>query len=322
MNEWAPLELDLRELRLLDVLLRERSITKTARAIESTQPAVSKTLRHLREQFGDPLFVRNGQAMQPTAKALSIAEQLHSLLQAADGLRSTAIGFDPRRSKRSFSLLLTDVGMIHFLPTLIVRLTAVAPDVRVRAVPLDSRQFETKLETGEADLAIGAFPKAARHLRRQRLYRDGYLGVMRKDHPRRVAACGAGFLGERHVVVTASDIGHAAHGGVQAVLASVIPPSNIMLCVPSFVAAAIVAGCTDAIAVVPAVLARRLATSMALTTFPPPIDLPRIEVAQFWHERFHRDPAHCWLRTISTDLFAESTVRRPIEKAGDGGRTQ
>ena len=322
MNEWAPLELDLRELRLLDVLLRERSITKTARAIESTQPAVSKTLRHLREQFCDPLFVRNGQAMQPTAKALSIAEQLHSLLQAADGLRSTAIGFDPRRSKRSFSLLLTDVGMIHFLPTLIVRLAELAPDVRVRAVPLDSRQFDTKLETGEADLAIGSFPKAAGHLRRQRLYRDGYLGVMRKGHPRRVAACRQGFLDERHVVVTASDIGHAAHGGAQTVLASVIPPSNIMLRVPSFVAAAIVAGCTDAIAVVPAVLARRLATSMRLTTFVPPLELPRIEVAQFWHERFHRDPAHGWLRTVSTDLFAEPTARRTIEMAGDGRRTQ
>ena len=64
--------------------------------------------------------------------------------------------------------------MIRFLPPLIARVAAIAPRVNIRAMPLDSRQFELKLEAGEADLALGAFPKAARHLRRQRLYFDGY----------------------------------------------------------------------------------------------------------------------------------------------------
>src|SRR5260221_7306443 len=68
MDHEAYSELSLRELRVLDTLLALRSITRTAQAIETTQPAVSKMLRHLRAQFSDPLFVRNGQAMQPTAK--------------------------------------------------------------------------------------------------------------------------------------------------------------------------------------------------------------------------------------------------------------
>jgi DNA-binding transcriptional LysR family regulator len=173
MDQEAYPELNLRELRVLDILLHLRSITRTAQAMETTQPAISKVLGHLRAQFSDPLFVRNGQAMQPTAKALDIADRLRVLLTAADGLRSAATGFDPVASNRLFSLLLTDVGMIMFLPPLIARLAAIAPGVRVRAVPLDARQFEPRLETGEADLAFGAFPKAARYLRRQRLYFDG-----------------------------------------------------------------------------------------------------------------------------------------------------
>lgn len=66
----ASSELNLRELRILNALLHERSITRTAQLLATTQPGISKVLRHLRVQFADPLFVRNGHAMQPTAKAL------------------------------------------------------------------------------------------------------------------------------------------------------------------------------------------------------------------------------------------------------------
>ena len=122
--------------------------------------------------------------MQPTAKAIEIADTLRTLLGAADGLRASAAAFDPVHSDRTFSLLLTDVGMIHFLPPLIARVAAIAPKVNIRATPLDARQFELKLEAGDADLALGAFPKAARHLRRQRLYFDSFVSVARKGHPR------------------------------------------------------------------------------------------------------------------------------------------
>ena len=135
MDQKAYSELSLRELRVLDALLALRSITRTAEAMETTQPAISKMLRHLRVQFSDPLFVRNGQAMQPTAKALDIADRLRVLLVAADGLRSAATEFDPASSDRPFSLLLTDVGMIRFLPPLIARIAAIAPGISVRAVP-------------------------------------------------------------------------------------------------------------------------------------------------------------------------------------------
>ncbi len=308
MDNKAWPELSLRELRVLHALLQERSITRTAEAMETTQPAVSKTLRRLRAQFSDPLFVRNGQAMQPTARALDIAGQLRVLLDAADGLRTAAAAFDPAHSRRLFSLLLTDVGMIRFLPPLIARIAAIAPDVSVRAVPLDSRNFDHRLETGEADLAFGAFPLAARHLRKQRLYFDGYSSVLRKHHPRASKArLRAGFLAERHILVTGSDTGHAAHRTAQRVLSSAIAPANVLLQVPSFIAGAIVAAETDGVVTLPANLARRVAGPLGLTMFEPPVALPRIEIAQYWHERYHRDAGHKWLRNVTFELFANST---------------
>jgi DNA-binding transcriptional LysR family regulator len=311
MAETASSELNLRELRILNALLHERSITRTAQLLATTQPGISKVLRNLRAQFADPLFVRNGHAMQPTARALEIADQLRTLLGAADGLRTAVTTFDPVQSDRTFSLLLTDVGMIRFLPPLIAQVAAIAPRINIRAMPLDSRRFELKLEAGEADLALGAFPKAARHLRRQRLFFDGYVTVVRNGHPRfPELRSRSGFLAERHILVTASETGHAAHGTAQRVLASQIASSNILLQVPSFVAGAVVAAETDALTTLPANLAKSLAGPLGLTAFETPIALPRIEISQYWHERYHRDAAHRWFRSTTFDLYAGATQKR------------
>ncbi|MBV9562006.1 MAG: LysR family transcriptional regulator [Bradyrhizobium sp.] len=299
-------ELSLKDLRILQVLLRECSITRAAQVLETTQPVVSKTLAYLRGQFADLLLVRKGHAMQPTAKAVELAPQLRKLLDTADDLQADTQAFDPATSDRQFGLLVTDVGMVRFLPPLLARLAKAAPRVRIRAVPLGAWQIESKLESGEADLALGSFPKAAPHLRRQRLYADGYLSVVRRGvvRMRDMRALDA-FAAQRHILVTASETGHAAHSQLQRALAAKIAPSNILLHVPSFVAAAVVASQTDGIATLPENLAVSITRPLGLDSFRPPLTLPRIEIAQYWHERFHRDAAHRWLRAVTFELFGE-----------------
>ncbi|WIM13425.1 LysR family transcriptional regulator [Enhydrobacter sp.] len=308
MSTMAYTDFDLTELHLLATLLHERSLTRTAELVGTTQPAASKVLRRLRERFSDPLFVREGPAMQPTSRMLELAPRLQALLAAADNLHRGVATFDPARSERLFGLLLTDVGMIHFLPPVVGRIAAIAPGIGIRAVPLQAHQLEARLQAGDADLALGAFPGAARHLRRQRLYFDGYLSVARKSHKRlaRMRTRG-GFLAEPHILVTASETGHAAHRAEQIALAGEVPSANVLLRVPSFVAAAIVAAETDGVATLPANLVRRLAGPLGLVAFDCPISLPRIEIAQYWHERYHRDEGHCWLRSLTFDLFARKS---------------
>ena len=303
-------ELSLRDLRVLQVLLRECSITRAAEVLETTQPQISKRLAYLRTQFGDQLLVRNGHAMQPTAKGLEMAPQLKNLLDTADSLQADTQMFVPATSDRLFGLLVTDVGMVRFLPSLLARMAATAPRVRLRAVPLGAWQIESKLESGEADLALGAFPRAASHLRQQMLYSDGYVSVVRKGHPRLGQLRSlAGFSAGRHILVTASEIGHAAHGQVERAISAKIAPSNVLLRVPSFLAGAIVASQTDSIATLPENLAASVAAPLGLAVFKTPLQLPRIEIAQYWHERFHRDAAHRWLREVTFDLFGECRRR-------------
>lgn len=307
MTIWNNKDLRLRDLRVLNVVLQEHNLTRAAEVLDTTQPSISKVLARLREHFGDPLFIRNGNAMHPTPRAIEIAGPLRGLLVASDSLCISQPSFDVQNSHRVFKLLVTDVGMIVFLPKLMRQMAEEGPKLSLHAVPLDSRHFESKLESGEADLALGAFPKAPRGLRRQRLYFSGYLSVARKDHPKAATLrTRSGFRSARHIIVMASDTGHAAHQMVQQALEAETAPESVLLRLSSFNAAVIVASRTDGIATVPANVANLFAEPLGLTTFRPPIPLPPVEIAQYWHERYHRDPGHRWLRSVSFKLFAKS----------------
>ncbi len=299
-------DLKFRDLRVFDTLLTERSLTRAGYALQATQPAISKVLARLRAYFADPLFIRVGAQMQPTSKALELQSAVRAVLQSSAAIHRGEQPFKPKSSQRKFRLLLTDVGVIHFLPVLLQRLERVAPAVQLQVMDMDSRLLVAKLESGEADIAVGAFPQANHGLRRQRLYRDGYACVARGSHPRLARLrSGAGFLAERHVVVSPSASGHAVHELVARALAEQVPSDNILLRVPSFAAIAMVVARTDSIGVMPARLAAAVAAMLGLVTFPPPFAVPGVEIAQYWHERYQHDPAHRWLRALISDLFGD-----------------
>src|SRR6185436_763001 len=79
-------KIELYLIRVLHTLITERSVSRAALRLQSTQPAVSAQLRRLRELTGDPLLVRAGNGMTPTATALQLAGPAESLLQDADRL--------------------------------------------------------------------------------------------------------------------------------------------------------------------------------------------------------------------------------------------
>lgn len=308
-------DLRLRDLRTLNVVLRERNLTRAAQILGTTQPSVSKVLARLRTHFGDPLVIRNGNArdghaMQLTPRAAEMADALRNLLVASDSLCASTPSFNSRTSDRVFKVLVTDVGAILLLPRLASRIAGEGR-LGLRVVPLDSRHFELKLESGEADLALGAFPGAPRGLKHQRLYCSNYLSVVRRRHPRRTKVRSpAEFRAANHIIVTASDVGHAAHHITQQVLESEISPERVLFRLPSFIVAAIVASQTDCIATLPAKVAIFLAEPLNLITFAPAVPLPSYEIAQYWHERYHRDPGHRWFRAACFDLFAKSRPQR------------
>lgn len=302
-------DIDLHHLRVLDILLRERSLTRAAKVLDVTQPALSKTLAGLRRHFNDPLFVRVSNRMEPTPKAVELARPVVEILGQMRALRSSHADFDPRTSTRSFQFCVIDAGIIKLLPPLVNRVMREAPHVRLRLVQLDGEHLESWLETGAIDFATGSFPSLARSIRRQPLWVEEYVSVINRGHPRLSGnPTPREFAAENHVLVSTLGTGHA-HKRVEQAVEAAIPPDHIICRVPIFIAAAIVAKHTNAVATLPMSVATVLAEDLNLEIIRPPLKLPKIEIFQYWHNRFHREPANKWIRSVFTDLFRRPAAR-------------
>ncbi len=257
-------ELDLQHLRVLDVLLRERSLTRGAKVLDVTQPALSKTLARLRRYFDDPLFVRVSHRMEPTPKALALAKPIGEVLDQIRALRGEHVAFDPRVSTRTFQFCVVDAGVIKLLPPLLNRVTVEAPNVRLRVVQLDGEHLESWLETGTVDFAMGSFPTLMKGIRRQFLWVEEYVSVVNRGHPRVSSNPSLrDFAAENHVLVSTLGTGHA-HKLAERAVEAAIPPQNIICRVPIFIAAAVIAKHTNAIATLPMSIATVLAEDLNL----------------------------------------------------------
>src|SRR5262249_33983197 len=153
---------------------------------------------------------------------------------------------------------------IKLLPPLVKVLLKQAPHVRLRTVELDARQLEPWLESGNLDFAMGSFPSLAKGIRRQFLWTETYVSVARSGHPRlRPRPSVAGFAAEKHVLVSTLGTGHA-HQLAERALEAAIEPENVLCRVPMFLAAAVLAKHTDAVATLPLSIATVLARDLDL----------------------------------------------------------
>ena len=259
----------------------------------------------LRLRFDDPLLVRAAHGMETTRRAMALQPHVKDLLRVAKGLDAAAQEFDPQRSDRLFRLFISDVGIVRLLPQVMRTLQTEGCRVSLHAVQIDPERLPVKLEGGDIDLAIGPFPALGPTIRRQRLYTEGYVSVIRRDHPRLSAnPTLPEFREERHVVVSGYEAPHA-HEELDRLLTAALPSANIALRVPGFVAAAMVTKYTDAVATLPLRVGTMLAEELGLQLVRPPLALPRVPIGLFWHERSQRDPANKWLRAVFHRLFSD-----------------
>jgi DNA-binding transcriptional LysR family regulator len=302
-------ELDLHHLQILDILLVERNLTRAARVLNLTQPALSKTLARLRVFFGDPLFVRVALRMEPTPKALELAQPVRAILDSMRALRSEHAPFDPLTSQRRFSFFMVDAAVVQMLPSVLEVLRSEAPCVHVQAIQCDVHHLDHWLESGLVDFAIGSFPSLSQGIRRQPLWMESYVTLCRKNHPLLASDIGLdAFVREKHALVSASGTGHE-HIQAERALESVVPHVNIVCKVPTFVAAAHIAHRSDALATLPRTLGEALARDLDMAVIEPPIPMPTMEIAQYWHDRFHRDPGNQWIRSVFRRLFLRDGVQ-------------
>lgn len=298
--------LDLNLLLVFHHLLREKRVSAVATVLGMSQPAVSSALGRLRASLGDALFLRTQRGMEPTPYALQLAEPVAAALDGLQQALNVRASFDPTTSERRFTLAMTDVGEMYFLPVLMDTLAHAAPGVTLNVVAVTSASLKDDMASGRTDLALGLLPQLQAGFFQQSLFRQPYVCLMREGHP--LATSDAltlpDFAAASHVRVIAAGTGH---GKVDEALVRQGLQQRIRLTVPHYVALGDVLGHSDLIATVPERFAQRVTGPFALTTRALPLAVDGSVIHQFWHAGLHKDPGHQWLRGQVVQLFGDGS---------------
>lgn len=295
-------KVDLNLLVVFQHLLEERNISAVARRLDLSQPAVSNALRRLRAAYGDELFVRTGQGMQPTPLAEAMGGPVSEALSLLSHLADAVQPFEPSASQRRLRIAMTDVGEIHFMPSLMELCARHAPGVRIDSLRLAGADLQRELDAGRVDLALGAFEGLGGGVVQRMLFRQGYATLYRQGHPRAHAGMSVkAFRAERHLIVSRA----APEGQVNQALERAGVALAEQFSVPHFSAVPYIVSTTDLLATVPQKLAASAALHFGLQWLMPPVKLAALQTNLYWHRRLQRDGANQWLRHLIIDTFAD-----------------
>ncbi len=300
---------DLNLLPVFEALFRHGSVTRAAAEIGLTQSAMSSALGRLRRQLDDPLFVNTRAGMLPTPRALELAPSLSEALATVRGALGARDAFDPRRTRRTLRVYMTDVGELVLLPTLMRYLHEHGPVMRLETAQLPASELAVRLETGDIDLAVGYVPQLRDNIRRTRLFEERYVCMTRSDHPlgRSAPLTLKEYLSARHVVIASMGSGHQI---LERTLAERGVEDNVALRVPHFVVVPLIVASSDLIVSLPSRVAEASGRLVKVKLHPLPIPLPSFDVSLYWHARVENEAANRWLRNAMLELFGDRRAPR------------
>lgn len=293
------MQLDLNLLTALDALLEEESVTGAADRLHLSAPAMSRTLGRIRRATGDEILVRAGREMRPTPRALAMRDEVRSLVLRSRDVLAPETGLDLGTLERTFTIRAHDALVSVLAPQLVHRIAAVAPGVVLRFLG-EALEDTTDLQRGVVDLEIGSEVPTAPAIDHDAVTHDALVGLARRGHPLFDAdsITLAAWTAVPHVVVSRRgrlrDRVDERTGHTRSVIASVASTS----------AAIEIVRATDAVVVVPASVATRVAAAGDTVVFTPPVDLPAVAVVLTWHRRFATDRGHTWLRGLVTQALS------------------
>ncbi|MDQ2819882.1 MAG: LysR family transcriptional regulator [Pseudomonadota bacterium] len=298
-------EPDLNLLVSLDALLTNVSVAGAARKLGLSASAMSRTLMRLREATGDPLLVRAGRRMVLTPAAEALRERVRQAVHEARALlRPSGLEPDIARLQRTFTIRANGGFVEGFGAALLAAISAEAPFVRLRFAPKIDKT-SAYLRDGSADLEIGVVGNMGPEVRVQALFRDHYVGVVRRGHP---LASGQ-MTAERYAAashVVASRRGTAL-GPVDTALAALGLERQVVAVVPGFPSALGIARASDLVALLPA--SYMPIQPADCWVFDLPVSVEGLTISQMWHPRAEADPAHRWLRQL---VLAVCRARIPL----------
>jgi DNA-binding transcriptional LysR family regulator len=296
MKEFDTHGPQLSDLKTVLALLEDGTVTRAAQRLGLTQSALSYQLERMRRRFSDPLFVRVGNRMAPTPLAQRLAEPAARVLRIVDTEIAGLATFEPATTEREFRIGLNEIGAITLLPKIVRRMASVAPRARLAPAHVDVGSIGSALESGAMDLAAGHLPQPHHLLLQQLLYRRDYVCVARRDHPRIGASMTMREFSRTPQIETPAV--RVTRGWLEAQLRRRKLQGNVRMSTQHVAAIPFIIAASDHVAVIPREVYELFAPIAAIKPVKLPIDMPPVDVHQYWHPRVASDPAVRFLREL------------------------
>ena len=305
-------DIDLNLLVYLDVLLRERNVTKAAAQLNITQPAMSNGLKRLRSLLNDPILVRTSEGMIPTETALRMQEPVRQILYSVEEMVQPAREFDPAATDRVFRIMASDYAASTLLPRLLPAIQEQAPSVTLDIMTPSDISFHD-VENGKVDVAINRFEKLPQSFHQKALWEDDFSCLMRNDHPLLQDYSLENYLKAEHVWVSKTGFGVGVGmdpqdvqklGWVDEALADLGHKRDIRVFTRNYHVAMHLAR-QGLIATLPTRAASLYKDDDELTMREPPFAIPDLDLTMIWSPLLQHDAGHRWFRQLVAETAAE-----------------
>jgi DNA-binding transcriptional LysR family regulator len=278
--------------------MAERSVTRAGQRIGLGQPGMSAALARMRATFGDELFVRiPGKPMRPTTRAVALHAPIAEILAGVSRVLDASGTFDPATARASIRIATGDPAGSVVAPRLLGLLCKEAPGINIRFVALDKRDAFDRLDRGDIDLVFSTFTKVPKRIRRERLFTDTYVCVVRRDHARRAVPQTVDletYVTTPHILATlAAD----ERGIVDEALAKRGLRRRVAVTVPNIYLIPRLVADTGMISHLPRRIAAEMVHGYDLVTFPPPVTLPEWHIEMYWGAASASEPTTSWIRS-------------------------
>jgi DNA-binding transcriptional LysR family regulator len=298
--------IDLNLLRVFSAVSKFRSVTAAAESLGLSQPAATKQLNRLRELLEDPLFTRTTDGMAPTPRAEALAMPIHRALLEMKEAYDSQLEFLPKDSTRTFRIFMNDVGQMALLPKVIAYVAQQAPHVNIETVQVPASRMRTiNLESGDVDLAVGYFEEFDDAMHCQVLFEERYAGMVRAGHPQVLDKLSLEqFLELPQLIYHPAGGGHGSQESfVDKAFMAAGATRRVAVRIAHAVGISSMVSLTDLLVIVPGYLAHACAELVDVSILDLPLEIPSYRIGQYWHDRYHHDPASRWLRGIFFQLY-------------------
>lgn len=296
MNNINDLNLDL--LRVLQRIIETQSLTETAKSLGITQSAVSHSLKKLRDFFEDELFFRNGNKLEPTDKAQTLAAPLSNWLGQLEHMLMSEV-FTPEKSKKVFYIASTDIVEQLFVPKLIRVLQKKAPHIKLRFVKWVYPNVKSQILNSEMDLAIGVRTLDDPNIMQRVLYKETFISAVRKNHPMLKGKITIEkFISYPHVMTGPGD----GRGAVDNYLEKLNRKRELLYSVSNFASAPPLIENSDCILTAPKKFLEHIVKKHKIELFEPPFPMQEFSIKMFWSKKNHKETSNEWLRKIFYNL--------------------